>query len=50
MVETKQIVGIIIFGIIGYAVLGIIGAIVAMAIIYLLIRRMESNSEEEKED
>ena len=49
MVKNKQIVGIIVFGIIGYAVAGLLGAIIAMAIVYFLIKRMENNTEE-KED
>ena len=47
--ETRQIIGIIIFGIIGYAIAGILGAIIAMAIIYFLIRRMDNNKEKEED-
>ena len=44
--EIRQIVGIIVFGIIGYAIAGFLGAIIAIAIIYFLIRRMENKKEE----
>ena len=45
---NKQAVGIIVFGIIGYLIGGILGAIIAMAIVYFLIKRMESNKEKEE--
>ena len=47
--ENKQIIGIIVFGIVGYAIAGLLGAIIAMVVIYFLIKRMENNTEE-KED